>query len=195
MGCILAGGQSRRMGGIDKAFAILGEKTLLERTTTRLLNQVQHVIINANGDTTKHRTLGLPVIGDIISGNQGPLAGVLTAMRFAIPGFSHVITVATDTPFFPNNLVKTLALEINEENTIIMASSEGHHHPVFALWPVSLADDLQSWLKSTKHPKIMMWAERHPVKKVSFSVQPYDPFFNINTPEELEKAHEKLSVI
>lgn len=195
LGVVLAGGQSRRMGGPDKAFETIGDRTLLAHATQRLLGQVQHAIINANGDTLKHRDLGLPVIPDTLAGYQGPLAGVLAAMQFAGQAFTHIVTVATDTPFFPGDLVARLSDAANTNETIAMATSSGNRHPTFALWPVTLADDLEAWLTSGENPKIMAWVQRHDHTMVDFPcAEGLDPFFNINTPGDLETARARMDL-
>lgn len=193
LGTVLAGGQSRRMGGTDKALVALAGTPLIAHVATRLAPQVGAIAINANGDSGRFDALGLPVFADTIGGHAGPLAGVLAAMRFAgelDDRFTHMATAATDTPFFPDDLVARLAASATTPDTIAMATSDGNRHPVFALWPTALADDLERWLAETDTFKVLAWVKRHRFAPVDFAPLPdgVDPFFNINTPEDLAAA-------
>lgn len=198
LGVVLAGGQSRRMGGTDKALVAIAGKPLIAHVAERLAPQVGAMAINANGDARRFDRLGLPVFADTVTGHAGPLAGVLAAMRFAAAqngNFTHVATAATDTPFFPADLVARLAESATTPDTIAMATSNGNRHPVFALWPTALAGDLESWLAGTDTFKVMAWVKRHRFAPVEFGLAPdgADPFFNINTPEDLATA-ERVAV-
>lgn len=193
VGVVLAGGQSRRMGGLDKATVELAGKPLMSHVIDRLAPQVGAMAINANGDPDRFSATGLPVFADTIGGFAGPLAGVLAAMRFARArdaSLTHVATAATDTPFFPSDLVVQLATAATTADTIAMATSGGNRHPVFALWPVALADDLEDWICSTDTYKVMVWVRRHRLAPVDFAFRADgdDPFFNINTPDDLAHA-------
>ena len=192
-GAVLAGGLSRRMGGTDKALVEMGRRPLIAHAVDRLAPQVGAIAINANGDGARFAGLGLPVFADTMAGHAGPLAGVLAAMRFARRAgetHTHVATAATDTPFFPADLVARLAAAATTPDTIAMATSDGNRHPVFALWPIALADDLQGWLASTDTLKVMAFVRRHRLAPVAFplSAGGADPFFNINTPDDLARA-------
>ena len=197
LGVVLAGGQSRRMGGRDKAWQMLAGKPFVGHVIDRLGPQVDALAINSNGDPAAfEQQFHLPVFADTIGGHQGPLAGVLAALRHAEAGsWTHVATAATDTPFFPSDLVQRLARDCTTDNTIAMAHSEGQRHPVFTLWPVALADDLEAWLQSTDTLKVLVWVHRHRLAKVEFQFDSSgrDPFFNINTPEELELAEAMIA--
>jgi molybdopterin-guanine dinucleotide biosynthesis protein A len=108
VGVLLAGGKSSRMGGGDKCLRVLGGKPILTRIIERLQPQVSEIVINANGDPARFDAFGLPVVSDSVAGYQGPLAGVHAALEWVKanrPGVEHVVTVATDTPFFPADLV------------------------------------------------------------------------------------------
>lgn len=192
-GAVLAGGRSRRMGGTDKALIELARRPLIAHAVERLAPQVGAIAINANGDGARFAGLGLPIFADTITGHAGPLAGVLAAMRFARrtdEAHTHVATAATDTPFFPADLVARLATAAGTPDTIAMATSDGNRHPVFALWPLALADDLQGWLASTDTLKVMAFVRRHRLAPVAFAPRAggADPFFNINTPDDLARA-------
>jgi len=195
LGVVLAGGKSRRMGGGDKALMALAGQPLIGRVIAHLAPQVRQVSINANSDPARFAGFGLPVFADTLPGHPGPLAGVLAAMRFATTHdacLTHVVTVATDTPFFPDDLVTRLAQRATKPDTIAMARSAGRRHPVFALWPIALADDLQSWLNGTDTFKVMVWVERHGLAEVDFPADHHDPFFNINTPQDRQTAEKRL---
>ena len=189
-GLVLAGGRSSRMGGGEKALLPLGGRTLLDRAIARLEPQVEALAINANRDIGRYEAFGRPVIRDTLDGHQGPLAGVLTGLRWAGgAGATHLVTVAGDTPFFPEKLSEDLAAALGEGVAIAMARGPDGRHPTFALWPVALADDLEAALQAGTR-KIVAWADRHGVAMVAFPTDPYDPFFNVNTPEDMGVAEE-----
>ena len=191
-GVILAGGQSRRMGGGDKALMDLAGRPMIAHIIARFAPQVAALALNANGDARRFGALGLPVIGDTVASFPGPLAGVLAGMRWtaeAHPEAGHVATCAADTPLIPSDLVARLAEGIDTAAAIALARSAGHRHPVIGLWPVALADDLEAALRGGVR-KVMEWAARHGVADVAFPLDssfepPIDPFFNANTPDEL----------
>ncbi len=188
-GVILAGGQSRRMGGVEKSLLQLDGREQISLLIERLEPQVSSVLINANGDPARFDFAGLPVRADTVDGSAGPLAGILTAMQWAgETGASHVMTAATDTPFIPSDLVARLAATIDGDNTIAMASSNDRIHPVFGLWPKTLAKPLENFLVVEDKRKILEFAERYPLHEVVFGITDHDPFFNINTPRDLEVA-------
>jgi molybdenum cofactor guanylyltransferase len=196
LGCILAGGLSRRMGGGDKALLELGGAPMLTRVICRLEPQVSALVLNANGDAGRFADYGLPVIADTVGDFAGPLAGVLAGMRHAQAmdePISHVATAASDTPFFPVDLVQRFAEMATTADTIVLATSGGNRHPVFGLWPVALADDLETWLKESDTFKVLAWVHRHRLATVDFDLvrhgeHSFDPFFNANTPEDMIAA-------
>ena len=191
-GVILAGGLSRRMGGVDKALAPLGGKPMIAHVLERLAAQTDRLAINANGDTNRFEWLATPVVADIVSGYAGPLAGVHAAMVWAgtSGGFSHVVTAAADTPFFPDDLVARLRQSLTGPDTIAIARSQSGLHPVFALWPVHLAGGLEAWLNSTDTLRVTDWLRENDVAECEFTLREdgTDPFFNINTPDDLAEA-------
>ncbi|QKV17647.1 molybdenum cofactor guanylyltransferase MobA [Oricola thermophila] len=192
-GVILAGGLSRRMGGSDKAFLPLGGRPLIAQVLERLASQVETIAISANGDLSRFAPFNVPVFSDAIDGYLGPLAGIYSAMRWAEgrqAGYTHVVTAAADTPFFPEDLAARLVANAATPRTIVMACSAGHRQPVFALWPLSLAGDLSEWLKRGETLKVGAWASRHELAEAPFPMleDGTDPFFNINTPDDLAAA-------
>ena len=191
-GVLLAGGLARRMGGGDKCLRKLGGKTLLEHVIDRAGPQVGALLLNANGDTARLSAFGLPIAGDVVEGNAGPLAGVLTGMEWAVaeaPDCSWVVSFATDAPFFPEDLVARLKQAMEEEGAdVACASSGGRVHPVFALWPVRLHGELRHAMVEEGVRKVDIWTGRYNLAVADFPMAPFDPFFNTNSPEDLEIA-------
>jgi molybdenum cofactor guanylyltransferase len=189
---ILAGGLSRRMGA-DKAMILLSGTPLALHIARRLQPQVSTVVLNAPLD---HPLAGsLPLLPDSKPDRPGPLAGVLAGLRACVEGGvapTHILTTPCDTPFLPHDLISRLA-EQADSGTIVMASCAGREHPVTALWPLSLADDLDTWLDDPDHRRVFDFVARHPSRTVEFELMdgpsgPVDPFFNVNTPEDLVLA-------
>lgn len=200
LGILLAGGLSRRMGGGDKGLMPLGNKPMMAHAFDRLEAQCDSVAINANGDPNRFAGFNTPVVPDTINGFAGPLAGVLAGMRFAetmgdVP--TYIVTAAADTPFFPEILVSSFLAKSETDQKIVLAQSSGRRHPVFGLWPVSLADDLEIWLSDEENRKVLAWVARHPwapaeFESIAFGNEIIDPFFNINTPEDFALAQRIL---
>lgn len=192
VGLVLAGGRGSRMGGTDKAFLLLNGRPLLARAIERLAPQVAALAVSANGPHEKYARFGVPVVQDASPEFAGPLAGIIAGMawtRANVPGASHLATVAVDTPFFPSDLVARLAAASGAERAAV-ARSGGRVHPVIALLPLRLADDLADFLAAGKSLKVAEWLARHDVAVVDFVdlADGSDQFFNINTPEDLARA-------
>jgi len=197
-GVVLAGGLSRRMGGGDKGLLPLGKTTLLGQVIQRLHPQVSHMVLNANGDPARFADYGLPVVADSIEGFAGPLAGVLAGMDWAATqGISRIITVAADTPFFPDDLVECLLAGAAAQNTpLAMAVTPDlergqARHPTFGLWDVALRDDLRMALNDGLR-KVVLWTNAKGCAQVKFPLISFDPFFNVNTPEDITTATQLL---
>lgn len=192
VGLLLAGGQSRRMGGGDKALRPLAGIPLLQHVIERLRPQVEALVLNANGDPRRFADFGLPVVPDSVSGFAGPLAGVLAGLDWAAahrPDCSHVVSAATDAPFLPADLVTRLISQIESAGAdLACAASAGQPHPVIGLWPVRLREDLRQAVISGGVRKVDLWTARHRLAIVPFASEPIDPFFNANRPEDLETA-------
>ncbi|WP_306151471.1 molybdenum cofactor guanylyltransferase MobA [Roseovarius sp. MMSF_3281] len=202
LGVILAGGQATRMGGGDKGLLPLGDSVILDHVIARLRPQVAGLALNANGDATRFDGFDLPVLPDSIEGFPGPLVGVLAGLDWAAEqGAESIVTVAADTPFFPADLVAVLqgrakgmthplvlaATPRGEgEKTKSMSRSGLIRHPTFGLWPVALRDDLRAALNDGLR-KVVIWTEKHDGREAVFEGD-NDPFFNVNTPEDLEQA-------
>ena len=195
---ILAGGRSQRMKRKDKSFLKVGNKTLLDMTIERLQSQSHRVAINTNSYSLKYKRYGLPILHDQVGGFYGPLAGILTAMKWAGDiGYEKVVTVAVDTPLFPLNLVNELYQKMEVSNSdIVFAASSAYQkkkilHPVFGLWKTYLHDDLRKELERGVR-KVTLWSEKHKTSSVCFANDLIDPFFNINTPEDIKLFKEYL---
>ena len=193
-GVVLAGGLARRMGGGDKGLLDLGDRSVLAHVLERLEPQVDQVAINANGDPSRFARFGLPVLPDPVDGFPGPLAGVLAGLHWASDhGAEHIVTVAADTPFFPADLVPQMLLETETSGApIVLAATENGRHPTFGLWSVSLRDDLARALADGVR-KIVQWTDAHGASVATFDAsRGVDPFFNVNTPEDLAVARTLL---
>ena len=196
VGVLLAGGQSRRMGGGDKTLCVLDGVSLLERVIARLQPQVDALVLNANGDPARFAEFALPVVADSIPDFAGPLAGVLAGLDWAAvhrPDCAFIASVATDAPFLPVDLVARLtAAHKAAEADLACAASAGRAHPVFGLWPLRLREDLRRAIVDEGIRKVDEWTARHRLVTVPFADRPIDPFFNANRPEDLEAAAELL---
>jgi molybdopterin-guanine dinucleotide biosynthesis protein A len=194
-GVILAGGLSRRMGGGDKGMLELGGKPMLSHVIDRLAPQVSQMIINANGEAERFAPFGLTVVPDTVGGFVGPLAGVLAGMRWSYANVPHarwIVTAAGDAPLLPRDLVERLKQAVDgRPGAIALAQSYGELHPVIGLWPVALADDLEAQLAAGVR-KVLHWTDQHGTVPVPFPPAricglDIDPFFNANTPPELDQ--------
>jgi len=186
LGVVLAGGRATRMGGGDKCLLDLGGRPILDHVLERLAPQVASVAINANGPADRFRQFDCPVLPDGVPGFPGPLAGVLAGLDWAAQeGVETIVTVAGDTPFFPQDLVARLT-EAAVGQSPVLASTDGRH-PTFGLWPVALREDLRQALVEGVR-KVVLWTDKHGATTAQFQVSGRDPFFNINTPEDLAEA-------
>jgi molybdopterin-guanine dinucleotide biosynthesis protein A len=183
------------MGGGDKGLKQLAGRPMLAHVIERIRPQAGPIALNANGDPARFQEFGLPVIGDTVLGFKGPLAGILAGMEWAarIGNADYLISVAGDTPFLPADLVDRLERATGWGGTVGLASSAGRTHPVFGLWPLALRDDLARFLADGAWLKVAAYALRHDHAIVEFPFvlagsRTIDPFFNVNTAEDLETA-------
>jgi molybdopterin-guanine dinucleotide biosynthesis protein A len=192
VGVLLAGGQSRRMGGGDKTLRRLGGRTILAQVIERLAPQVRRLVLNANGDPARFADYGLPVVADSVAGFAGPLAGVLAGLDWAAvnePDCPWVVSAPTDAPFLPADLVARLLGAAERDGAdMACAASGGRTHPVAALWPVRLREDLRRAMVEEGVRKVDIWTARYCLAIAEFPDAPLDPFFNTNRPEDLAEA-------
>ena len=198
-GVVLAGGLSRRMGGGDKALLEVGGKPILARVVERFAPQVGPLVLNINGDPDRFSEYGLPVMADPVEGFAGPLAGVLAGLEWTHahhPGIEWVVSAASDSPFLPDNLVARLVEAVAESAAdMACAASGGRNHPVFGLWPVRLRNELRRALVDEDIKKVDVWTARYALTVAEFEDRPFDPFFNANRPEDLERAEALISSV
>lgn len=196
-GVILAGGQSRRMGGGDKCLRTLGGQTILSRIIARAETQARPLVLNANGDPTRFAEYRLPVAQDVIEGFAGPLAGILTGMDWVsanAPRSAWMASFASDAPFFPLDMVpRMLAAAEAADANLVCAQSGGRNHPVFGLWSMALREDLRQAVVEEELRKVDRWTARHRLVTVTFDPLEteqgtLDPFFNTNRPDDLIEA-------
>lgn len=198
-GAILAGGLATRMGGGDKCLLDLGGRPILSHVMDRIAPQTSVQALNANGPADRFRNFDLPVLPDPIDGFVGPLGGVLAALNWAADlGADQVVTVAADTPFFPTDLVRRLQGAVTNQTPIALAATQDAERgplrqPTFGLWPVRLRENLAKALEDGVR-KVVQWTDVHGTGLVGFDPHPIDPFFNINTQEDLEQARQLLAM-
>jgi len=196
LGAILAGGQSKRMGK-DKLFLEFNNKKLIEHTIDKVKKYLKKIIIITNQDNEFFSKNNLTTVKDCIEGQLGPLVGILTAMKWAKENLSKCSWIATfpcDTPFFPESIIKSFIEESEKKESLILcASSHGRKHNIFGLWSLDLYDKLKNDLINKKIRKVQDWTEKNKIKNLEFKFKDYDPFFNINTEEDLTFA-KKLSM-
>ena len=192
-GCILAGGQASRMGGVDKGLQLFRGQTLVQRAIERLQPQVSKVLINANRNPADYALTGCKVLADSELADNGPLSGFLTGLQHC--DTEWLVTVPCDSPFFPLDLVEKLALAATEKQALIAMAQTPRLHdnswelqPVFCLMHRSLLDSLRDYLQNGGH-KISLWAQlQTPLALSPFANPPTstDPFANANTLQELQ---------
>ena len=181
-GVVLAGGQGRRMGGVDKGLVELDGRPLVAWVLERLAPQVGALLINANQNAERYAAFGHPVIGDAVGGFAGPLAGLHAALAAARTEW--VVTVPCDSPFLPEDLVSRLSKNLRE-NDLAVAKTGAQPHPVFSLMKKDLLQNLEAFLNGGGR-KIDAWYGALRFVEVPFDDEA-DAFRNINTREELER--------
>lgn len=181
--------------GVDKSLRPLAGTAMIQRVADRLAPQVDRLAINANGDAERFKPVGLPVIADTVANFAGPLAGIVAGMRWAqAEGFAQMVTAATDSPFLPGDLTRRLEAAAKQRHGIVVARCDGRVHPVFALWPTDLADAIEAFLRSRRKASVLGFIEEQPhhafaeFEPIATRDGLLDPFFNINTPADLDAA-------
>ena len=193
LGLILAGGLARRFGGDDKLRIRIGDMTILDRLISRLGPQCDQLLLNANGSPARFADTKLKIVADSIPDYPGPLAGVLAGLDWAsanAPNLEWMVSAPSDCPFLPQDLVSRLhAARVDAGTPIACASSDGKQHPVVALWPVGLREDLRHALLRDGMRKVGTWAAQYGVATAAWPRTAFDPFFNVNTPEDVAEAN------
>ena len=191
IGIVLAGGRASRMGGDDKGALRVAGSTILNRVVATMRAQCDHVLINAPAERSLNIE-GCALVPDEIAGQPGPLAGVLAGLDYVAahyPDAPFVVTVPTDTPFLPVDLVARLQDRAVADRALAVCARSGDNtHHVVTLWSVSLRGDIRRALVEEGIHKVKDVLARHPVAYVTWPVEPVDPFFNVNTPEQLKAA-------
>jgi molybdopterin-guanine dinucleotide biosynthesis protein A len=181
-GLILAGGQGRRMGGVDKGLQSLRGRPMVEWVLERLAPQVTEVILNANQHHAEYARYGWRVVGDEIGGFAGPLAGLHAGLKANAHPF--LVTVPCDSPFLPRDLVSRLHGALAAAHADLAVAKTGDQpHPVFALVRAALATHLAGFLGAGGR-KIDAWYATLKVVEVPFDDEA-EAFSNINTRDEL----------
>jgi molybdopterin-guanine dinucleotide biosynthesis protein A len=192
LGLVLAGGLARRMGGGDKARIRIGDATILQRVLACVTPQCHGIILNANGDPARFADTGLPVVPDSVPGFAGPLAGILAGLDWAAanaPTDQWLLSVPGDCPFLPHDLAARLHQARQAADMPLACARSGEwRHPVVGLWPIALRADLRRALVDEKLHKIESWTARHGVAIAEWPDTPVDPFFNVNTPDDVTRA-------
>lgn len=188
LGVIIAGGLSSRMGGTEKSFASLGGVPLLARVISRIGFQVDDVVINANGDEARFASFGKVVIADQLPNLTTPLAGLHAALKYAAThGFDAVLTVPSDTPFVPLDVVARLS-EAGQQTGAAIARSGGQAHYLTGLWSSAIIAPLELAISNHGIFRMKDLDQVFQVEQAEWPMTPHDPFFNINTPDDLAKA-------
>jgi molybdenum cofactor guanylyltransferase len=193
---ILAGGKATRMGGGDKPLKALKGVPILSHVLARVARNGRSLVLNANGEAQRFAAFGLPVVADAESDFPGPLAGILAGLDWAAEqGINgDVLSVPGDCPFIPHDLAERLDAARQQTGLpLACAGSGGWTHPVIGLWPVSLREELRMAMAQGER-KIDRFTARFGCATAEWPAEPFDPFFNVNTPDELAEA-ERLAAL
>ncbi|HSI39802.1 MAG TPA: molybdenum cofactor guanylyltransferase MobA [Xanthobacteraceae bacterium] len=191
---VLAGGRGRRMGGTDKARVHLAGQTLLERAVARLAPQGDALLVSANGDAARFAS-HLTMIPDDLPDHPGPLAGLLAGLYHIAahhPAIAWMASAPVDCPFLPRDLVARLHAG-RAGAPLARAASGGRVHPVAGLWPVALRHALRRALTEQGERRVGVWGTAQGAVDVLWQTAPYDPFFNVNTSDDLVLAEAILA--
>ena len=189
---IMIGGKSSRLGGGIKSLIKINNKKIFDIILDRIQPQIDKIIVNSNIEDKEISKYKFPIIKDIKQGYLGPLAGIHAGMQWLNknkPEVNWLLTLPGDTPFIPLNLVSCFKEKINQDSKIILAKSNDKIHPIIGAWHISLLTSLNKHLESGTR-KILEWAENHPLEFLEFNEKDYDPFFNINTQIDINKAED-----
>lgn len=193
-GLVLAGGLARRMGGGDKALIKIGRATIIDRVLACLSGQCVDIAINANGDPERFADTGCAVVPDSLPDFPGPLAGILAGLDWLAAqdnGIEWLLSVPGDCPFLPDDLVERLheaRRKMGAGVPLACARSGDWRHPVIGLWPLALRADLRKAVTEDGVRGVELYTARHGLAIADWPDQPFDPFLNVNTPEDVAKA-------
>ena len=191
---VLAGGKSKRFGE-DKNQIKLGDKTLLEHVLSKINNKFEEILIVSSHNLEIKKSENITIIPDCFD-DFGPLAGVLSSMKWIKENqkkYKWVATFPSDTPFFDISIIEEYKKRINiNDSSLYFIKSNNKRHNIFGLWSIDLLDVLEDDLKNNNFRKVEDWADKIGVKTIDIEVNEFDPFFNINTKEDFEKAKEIL---
>ena len=192
---VLAGGKSKRFGE-DKNQIKLGDKTLLEHVLSKINNKFEEILIVSSHNLEIKKSENITIIPDCFD-DFGPLAGVLSSMKWIKENqkqYKWVATFPSDTPFFEISIIEEYKKRINiNDSSLYFIKSNNKRHNIFGLWSIDLLDVLEDDLKNNNFRKVEDWADKIGVKTIDIEVNEFDPFFNINTKEDFEKAKERLN--
>ena len=193
LGVVLAGGKSQRFGE-DKSQVKLGDKLLIDYILSEIIDEFNEVLVVSNNLIEFKQSEKISLIKDFKK-DLGPLGGVLTAMKWVKDNnkdYQWISTFPVDTPFFKNEILKDFFKRINiEEGKLFFINSNDTRHNIFGLWSLDLMDKLEEDLDKGER-KVEVWANSIGVKNINMKFENKDPFFNINTKEDLKKAIENL---
>jgi molybdopterin-guanine dinucleotide biosynthesis protein A len=189
VGIVLAGGSGRRLGGVEKGLQLLAGRPLIAHVIDRIAPQVARLAINANSALADYAALGLPVVADTLPDRPGPLAGVLAGLE-GVGEAAWLLSVPCDAPLLPHDLVARLLAAAGTAE-VACAASGGRLHPVCALWRPALAPALRAALAEGRHG-VEAFVRGRRFAVADFAGEP-DPFLNVNTPEDLARAAQRLS--
>jgi len=193
LGVVLAGGKSQRFGE-DKSQVKLHGKILIDYILTEIIDQFNEILIVTNNHIMFNNSDKISITKDVIEG-QGPLGGVLTAMKWIKnnnKNYKWISTFPSDTPFFTKRELKVFYENIDiEKDKLFFIKNKNTRHNIFGLWSLDLLDKLELDLKKGER-KVEVWANSVDVKIVDVDFDEKDPFFNINTKEDLEKAYKMM---
>ena len=194
LGVVLAGGKSQRFGQ-DKSQVKLKGKILIDYILSEIIDEFNETLIVTNKTINFMESEKITIIKDFKEG-LGPLGGVLSAMKWIKKNnkkYNWISTFPSDTPFFTKKELKNFYKSIQiEKNKLFFIKNNKTRHNIFGLWSLELMDQLESDLLKGER-KVEFWANSIGVSTINVECQNFDPFFNINTKEDLEKAKEILN--
>ncbi len=197
IGIILAGGKSSRFGE-DKSNIRLGNKTLLDHTIDKIEKEFNEVLIISNNKNYNFKNKKIYIVKDCVEGQLGPLAGILTAMKWVNENkknYKWIASFPCDTPFFDNKLISKLKLKTKETSKkLIFLNSDKKRHNIFGLWSMDSIETLEKDIKNGFR-KVEIWADKVGYESININTEKFDRFLNINTKEDLEKAKKNIDKI